>query len=338
MKKKMRVIMVGIGGFGGFRRERMRETGLYEIVAAYDFNAEALEACRREDGAAPAASFEALLDTPGVEALVISTGAKFHAEQALRAMERGLHVFVENPLCATPQEVAALLAAHKRTGLVVGVGHNDHTNDAVSLTIKRMIDSGELGAIAVIEKTTAHNGGLLIKPGDWRGDPAKNPGGMLFQCGVHALHELMFYFGPICEVGCMMRYDVHTTQTADAAVCTLRFASGLIGTLNAYHVTPYRHRFDVLGTKANLYREELFFDEGVKLWKQVTHLDGKKEPKVPVAIGEGGDICGNLRSFHRAVREGGTPYPSLIDGARAVAVVFAAEQAAKRGATVALEP
>jgi len=44
-----------------------------------------------------------------------------------------------------------------------------------------------------------------------------NPGGMLFQCGVHALHELMFYFGPIRRVMALMRYDIHTTATADVA-------------------------------------------------------------------------------------------------------------------------
>ncbi len=334
MTDKMRVIMVGVGGFGGFRRDRMRETGLFEIAAAYDFNKDALENCKRDDGAIIVESFDELLSTPDVEALVISTGGKYHAEQALMAMERGLHVFVEKPLCSNMAEVNALLDMQKKTGLVVGLGHNDHSHDAVSLTIKKMIESGELGTITAIEKTTAHNGGLHIKPGDWRGDPDKNPGGMLFQCGVHALHELMFYFGPVAEVGCMMRYDVHTTGTADAAICNLRFESGLIGTLNAYHVTPYRHKFDILGTKANLYREELFFDEGTKMWKQITHLDGKKEPKIPVVIEGNSDICGNLRSFYNAVRDGGTPYPSLIYGSRAVAVVFAAEEAAKTGKTV----
>jgi 1,5-anhydro-D-fructose reductase (1,5-anhydro-D-mannitol-forming) len=334
MNKKMRVIMVGVGGFGGYRRERMRETGLFEIVAAYDFNKDALENCKRDDGARIAESFDDLLATPDVEALIISTGGKYHAEQALAAMERGLHVFVEKPLCSSMDEVNALLEMQKKTGLVVGLGHNDHSHDAVSGTIKKLIEAGELGTIAAIEKTTAHNGGLHIKPGDWRGDPDKNPGGMLFQCGVHALHELMYYFGPIAEVGCMMRYDVHTTGTADAAICNLRFVSGLIGTLNAYHVTPYRHKFDILGTKANLYREELYFDEGTKMWLQTSHLDGKKEPKVPVTIEGVSDNCGNLRSFYDAVRNGGTPYPSLIDGARAVAVVFAAEEAAKTGRTV----
>jgi hypothetical protein len=41
------------------------------------------------------------------------------------------------------------------------------------------------------------------------------------------------------------------------------------------------------------------------------------------------DAGGGLRSFYQAVREGGVPYPSLIDGARAVAVVFAAEESAR---------
>ncbi len=337
MEKKMRVGMLGVGGFGGYRRERMRESGLFEIVTAFDINKESLIKCEKEDGARPVNSFDDLLSTPGIEAVIISTGAKFHAEQALAAMDRGLHVFVEKPLCASPDEVRALIKKQRETKMVVGVGHNDHSHDGKSLATKRMIDSGELGTVVAIEKTTAHNDGLNIKPGDWRGDPAKNPGGMLFQCGVHALHELMFYFGPVSAVGCMMRYDVHTTKTADAAVCTLRFASGIIGTLNAYHVTPYRHRLDILGTKANLYREELFFDEGVKMWKQVTRYDGKKEPRTAVEITDKDDACGNLRSFYKAVREGVEPYPSLIDGARAVQIVFAAEQSAATGRIIELE-
>jgi predicted dehydrogenase len=67
---------------------------------------------------------------------------------------------------------------------------------------------------------------------------------------------------------------------------------------------------------------------------QVSHFDGKKEPKQPVAIEGTSDICGNLRSFYQAVREGTPIYPSLADGARAVAVVFAAEDAARSGKTI----
>jgi predicted dehydrogenase len=333
----MKIAQIGVANFGARRRQIMRESGLFELVAAYDLNAEALKQCQAEDGARPVASYAELLTTPGIEAVVISTGAKFHAEQIIAAAEKGLHVFVEKPLCSTPAEVAALLAMQQRTGVVIGLGHADHRHQALSLRVKGLIDSGELGKVATFEKTTAHNGGLQIKPGDWRGDPAKNPGGMLFQCGVHGFHELMFYFGPITEVSALMRFDVHTTQTADVALCHLKFASGLIGTLNAYHVTPYRHTLNILGTKANLYRDERFFDEGTTLLIQRTGVPGAKEHKEPVAIDNSlTDDCGGMRSFYYAVRKGGPCYPSLLDGARAVGVVFAAEESARSGHAVAV--
>ena len=335
--QKMRVAQIGVGGFGAYRRARLRETGLFEILGLHDWDAETLARAAREENIFAAESYDELLEIPGLEAVIISTGAKFHAAQIVEAARRGLHVFVEKPLCSTSQELQQLLQVQHETGVVIGVGHKDHAHDALSCTIKNLIESGELGDVATFEKTTAHNGGLHIRPGDWRGDPDKNPGGMLFQCGVHALHELMFYFGPIDEVSCLMRYDVHTTQTADITLCHLKFASGLIGTLNAYHVTPYRHTFNILGTKANLYRDERYFDEGTKLGLQRTRLDNAFEPHEAVEIIGQSDPCGNVRSFYNAVRQGGEPYPSLLDGARAVAVVFAAEESARRGCRVAVE-
>ena len=333
---RMKVGMIGVGGFGGARRHFMRETGLFQIVAAYDLSAEALASAVKEDGARATGSYEELLDTPGIEAMIISTGAKYHAAQVIAAAERGLHVYVEKPLCSTPAEVAALLDVYHKTGVVIGMGHNDHTHQGVSSTIKALIDAGELGTLVAIEGTTCHSGGFHIQPGDWRGDPDKNPGGMLFQCGVHKIHEMMFYCGPITRVTCMMRYDANpNTGTADAAVCTLQFANGMVGTLNAYHITPYRHFMHLYGTKMNLYEEERGW-EGKTLHRQYVapNYDGSVEPWDNIEIPPMNDSQGSLLSFYDAVRNGGTPYPSLLDGARAVSVIFACEEAAKTGKAV----
>jgi predicted dehydrogenase len=330
----LKVGQIGVGGFGAARRSLMRQTGLFDLVAAYDLNPQALAQCEKEDGAKPARNYGELLETPGIEAVIVSTGAKFHAEQVIQAAERGLHVFVEKPLCSTPEELQALLDVRRRTGVVIGIGHNDHRHDPMALTIKKMLDEGALGKVATFEKTTCHAGGLEIKPGDWRGDPERNPGGMLFQCGCHSLHELMFYFGPITAVSATMRYDVHTTQTADVALCHLTFASGLIGSLNAYHVSPYRYTLNIFGTKMSLYRNERWFDEGTTLVKQEEFRDGKKEPLSPVPVEGELDRAGGLRSFYEGVRHGTPVYPDMLDGARAVAAVFAAEEAARTGRMV----
>ncbi len=335
--KKLKTGMIGVAGFGSARRNLMRKTGLFDLVAGYDIREQACKQFAEAEDAEVADSYEALLEVPGLDVMVISTGAKFHAEQTLAALDKGLHVFVEKPLCSTPEEMHALIEAQKRTGLVVGVGHTDHSSCAVSLRFKEMIDSGALGTIATFEKTTAHSGGLKQKADEWRSDPKKNPGGMLFQCGVHGLHELMFYFGPIKSVSARMRYDVHTTPTADTAHCHLAFESGLIGSLNAYHVTPYRHTFSIFGTRTNLYREDTYTEEGTLIYTQTTHMDGEPEPKVPLQIEDAQSSkanTGNLESFYKAVTGKGTPYPSLIDGARAVNAVFAAETSAKTGKPV----
>jgi predicted dehydrogenase len=126
-----------------------------------------------------------------------------------------------------------------------------------------------------------------------------------------------------------MRYDVHTTGTADVAICHFQFASGLVGTLNAYHVTPYRHTLSLYGTKANLYRNDRYFSEGTSLQLQKVSGVNGVEPLEPVPLIGEEDLCGSLRNFHRAIRQGGECYPSLQDGARAVQVVFAAEESAR---------
>ena len=334
----MNVAMVGVGNFGAARRDLMRKTGLFRIVRAYDLNPAALAAAREQDGAEPASSYEELLATPGIEAVVISTGAKFHAVQMLAAMARGLHVFVEKPLCSNQGEIDALVAAQKKSKVVVGMGHADNTRQPHLHAMKRMIEAGDLGTLATFEKTTAHSGGLEIQPGDWRGDPEKNPGGMLFQCGVHALHDLLYLFGPVARVSCTMRYDLHTTQTADVAHCILTFASGLTGTLNAYHITPYRHTFSIFGTAGALHKRDRYGPEGTTLTFQ-PRKRGPYEEETPVPIVEDDEAdTGNLRSFHAAVRTGSSCYPALLDGARAVGVVFAAEESAKSHQEVVLPP
>ena len=329
--EKLNVAMVGVGGFGAYRRDRMRETGLFNLISAYDRNAEVLaDACAKE-GCRAASSYEELLEMKGIKAVIISTGAKFHTEQAAAAMERGFHVFIEKPLCSTPAELDMLIGMQKTTSVVAAVGHNDLHGDPKCREVKRMIDDGELGAIACVECATAHSGGLEIRPGDWRGDPARNPGGMLFQCGVHSLHELMFYFGPVRRVFCSMRYDVRPeVATADAAQCVLEFESGLIGTLGAYYVTPVHSMINILGTKRALFLEDRYLEPG--RYEMQNRGCNVPEPRLPITFGtEQKDPASNLRSFYKAIMEGGTPYPSLLDGARPVAVVFAADESSRSG-------
>tara|TARA_B100000609_G_scaffold177497_1_gene156079 strand:+ start:82 stop:1125 length:1044 start_codon:yes stop_codon:yes gene_type:complete len=339
-QKKLKVVQIGVGRFGAKRRKLMRFTGLFDLIAAYDINPDALKQCREEDGAEIVNSYEELINYPEAEAVIISTGAKFHAAQIIAAARKGLHVFVEKPVCSNKEDLDEIIRVQGETGTVIGVGHCDHSQDGATLKIKEMIESGEMGRISAFEQTTCHAGGLQIKPGDWRGDHEQNPGGMLFQCGCHAFHKLIYLFGPIKEIQSVMRYDVNNnTETADAAICLITFENGIIGSLNAYHVSPYRRTLNIYGTGKNVYYRNHSFSRGEEMFEQTELLDNCEQPDVSLSYEEieNGGASGGLVSFYNAIRNGGELYPSLIDGAKAAAVVFAAELSAKSGKPVNLE-
>jgi predicted dehydrogenase len=326
--------MIGVANFGAHRRQVMRKSGLFRIAAVCDRNPDWLAKAAKEENAQPYTDFPAMLKHPGLEGVVISTGADSHAALSIAAMRAGLPVFVEKPLCPSVAEVNELRRVRRETGQVVGLGHNHCASDNLLQLARDYITSGKLGVVAAYEENSSHSGGLQIKPGDWRGLADRNPGGMLFQCGVHAFHGLSWLFGPVTAVQAMMRYDANpVTQTADVANVLIRHESGLVGTLNCYHITAYCHELRIFGTKGNLYLDT----HERKAWFQES-LRGPKEPRVPIELpaADPQHEFKNLAEWHDAIRTGKPNYPALEDGARAVLPVFAAERAAKEGRQVSL--
>jgi predicted dehydrogenase len=68
------------------------------------------------------ADYRGLLDKGGLDALVVCSPAGTHAEVVLAALDAGVHVFVEKPMCITLRDADAIVAARDRNGLVVQVG------------------------------------------------------------------------------------------------------------------------------------------------------------------------------------------------------------------------
>src|SRR5207248_2288296 len=69
------------------------------------------------------ADYAALLDGGNVDAVVISAPAATHADITVAALEAGVHVFVEKPLCITLADADRIIAARDRAARVVQVGY-----------------------------------------------------------------------------------------------------------------------------------------------------------------------------------------------------------------------
>jgi predicted dehydrogenase len=85
--------------------------------------------------------YRGLLDAGGLDAVLIASPAGTHAEMVLAALDSGLHVFVEKPMCITLADADAIVAARDRTGRVVQVGTMKRFDPAVEHMLTELPDS-----------------------------------------------------------------------------------------------------------------------------------------------------------------------------------------------------
>ena len=78
------------------------------------------------------------LDAGGLDAVVICSPAGTHAEVALAALDAGLHVFVEKPMCLTLADADAIVPARDRAGKVVQVGYMKRFDPAYELLLEEL--------------------------------------------------------------------------------------------------------------------------------------------------------------------------------------------------------
>jgi predicted dehydrogenase len=89
------------------------------------------------------ADYRALVDEGGLDAVVICSPAGTHAEQVLAALDAGLHVFVEKPMCITVADADAIVAARDRAGKVVQVGTMKRHDPAVEAMLDALPPTAE---------------------------------------------------------------------------------------------------------------------------------------------------------------------------------------------------
>ena len=96
------------------------------------------------------ADYRALLDAGRLDAVVICSPAGTHAEVALAALEAGLHVFVEKPMCITLADADAIVAARDRAGKVVQVGYMKRFDPAYELLLRELPAAARLRYVSVV--------------------------------------------------------------------------------------------------------------------------------------------------------------------------------------------
>lgn len=79
-----------------------------------------------------------------VDAVIICTPNKFHAEIAVAALEAGVHVLCEKPMAMTVKECEAMLDASKKSGKLLSIAYHYRHTDAARVA-KSAVNAGDIG-------------------------------------------------------------------------------------------------------------------------------------------------------------------------------------------------
>ena len=276
----IRWAMVG-GGKGSqigyiHRSAALRDNSFQLVAGAFDIDPARGMEFAAELGVAPdrcypdyKAMFEAEAKrSDGIEAVSIATPNGMHYAVCKAALEAGLHVVCEKPLCFTSKEAEELVALAKEKNRVVGVTYG-YSGHQMIQQARQMIRHGDLGEIRVINMSFAF-GGYNYRIEDtnpaakWRFDPAKaGPSFALGDVGTHPLYilEAMIPDLKIDNLMCTKQSFVEGRQLEDNAFVIMNLAGSESVQAGAQIYcwassincgARHYHRIRIVGSKASI--------------------------------------------------------------------------------------
>lgn len=186
-----RLGFLGVGWIGRHRMERIAESGAARVAMICDAVPElAASAAKAFPAASVTRNFDELLEA-GLDGIVIATPSALHAEQTIRALERGISVFCQKPLGRNAEEVSRVIRAAEKADRLLDVDLSYRFTEAMRC-IRASIDNDEIGDLYACD-LVFHNAYGPDKP--WFYDPKLSGGGCVMDLGVHLVDLALWVLG-----------------------------------------------------------------------------------------------------------------------------------------------
>jgi myo-inositol 2-dehydrogenase/D-chiro-inositol 1-dehydrogenase len=261
---------------------------------------------------------EALLATPGVDALVIVSPSSLHHEHITRAAAAGKAIFAEKPVAdsvALARDVAATL---DKTGVPFQIGFQRRYDPGYA-EARRLIEAGAIGEVEMFRGITCDR----IAPVEF----LRTSGGLFWDMAIHDFDAARFLMGDEVEA-------VHAVGTIkveprlaefddiDYGITTLRFRNGALGVCQTAWRAPYGYdiRAEVHGSLGKVVTEvddkfptRLYRDGGLEIDRH--HLFVERFAEAYTA---------EVQAFVDAIQADRAPSPGIADALRAVEIADAA--------------
>ena len=297
----MKAAVIGVGYLGKHHARILASLPGVSLVGVVDIN---------RDRAAQIASqyhtqaFHTVGEIGTLDLAVIAVPTVSHASIALPLIESGVHTLVEKPVAQTVSEADSLIAAAKRTGVVLAVGHSERFNPAVAAARPHIKDPR---FIEVHRLGTSPERSLDID--------------VVLDLMIHDLDLILSVVASEVESVEAVGVPVLTSRV-DIANARLRFKNGCIANLTASRISRDTVR------KIRFFQRDAYLSidsaaRDVEMWSVVPQPGGA--PTIAggkLAVPGDEPLKGELEDFVAAVRDRRRPAVSGEEGRAALALAI----------------
>ncbi|HKW35516.1 MAG TPA: Gfo/Idh/MocA family oxidoreductase [Candidatus Acidoferrum sp.] len=270
--KMPRVAVVGAGYWGKNLVRNFHALGALQMVC--DVNEETLSRVRREYSIATTRDYEAVLESDGIDALVIAAPAVEHYALTKQALEAGKHVFVEKPLALRCDEGRQLVELAKERKLILMVGHILEYHPAIA-ELNRLVQQGHLGKIQYIYSSRLNLGKLRTEEN------------ILWSFAPHDISVILNLLGEV-PLRCTAQGGSYLNPpVVDTTLSTLEFESGVKAHIFVSWLHPFKEqKLCVIGSQKMAVFDDLEPEKKLILYAHRINWVERK----PVAERDGGHV------------------------------------------------
>lgn len=280
-------------------------------------------------GVAYADTYDELLAW-GPDAVVITSENAHHRALAERAAAAGAHILCEKPLATTWADGLAMRDAAAAAGVMLMVAFPVR----FASTFERLRAEHAAGALGQIVAVRGANNGMLPTTREWFTDPALSGGGAIVDHVVHIADMLDALMGarPV-TVTAIANGTLHAerARAETAGLVTITYDNGVIAAIDCSWSKPDSApawgglSLTIAGTGGTV--EIDFFSPAAR--------GLATESGLPIELRYGPNFDdAMLATFVSAVRTGSNAQPDVHVGLRTLAIVLAAQESVRSGATV----
>jgi predicted dehydrogenase len=253
--------VVGLGNMGRFHADYMNSLQpAAKLGGACDVDDKRRKEIGEKYQVPVFATYQELINSGAVDAILIATPHYQHPEIALAAFERDIHVLSEKPLAVHVKDARKVIDAHKQKPNLTFSLVLQLRTVGLYKKIKEMITSGELGEISRVTwiVTDWFRTWSYYASGGWRATWKGEGGGVLINQCPHNLDMLQWLMGvqPSRVTAVASLGKTHPIEVEDEVSAILEYPNGAIGHfMTTTGEAPGTNRLEVVGDRGKLIAE-----------------------------------------------------------------------------------